>query len=543
MKKLLLFTIVGILGWYFYAFAALDTRDGFSTVDTIDGFSTIGTVDGFDWSTAGVDMSSIELFVSFEGNSTSLDSSGCSGSDPYFDLADHDCTLNLASSAAIEASSAILGSYGGISKNAYDYISLDNDEDSTPDYVGTNGDKGSFSFWLVPRAFDNQQIMEFRRTSTPRDQVRIEKTPSDYLSFEHEQNGTTSDTNTGDHAIKLFTPYFVVAAWDATLSAGSDYVHIKLYDDQGTRLDTQAADTGTYTNISWTSAGTQLLYWGTDSNKVGAFSYDNLIISNDPSFDHTTLMYCEDYNNGSGTNCDGSIDTTDIDIFWRMEGSTFSGTADFMVTGGDTAGTVNGNLAFNTNGYAGNGLDLDDTGTNGNDYITFDISGSLTNPMSTSGVIGFWFYLGTGSSNANLFKYQEDSSNYLIIDMYSTTRLRATHKAVGTSREVGGFNLSTGLSAANWYFVLYYWDAVNEIHGLFVYDSDGEMYAYDEDSESLADWPLDNSGNEYWQFGNLTSDTTIDYYADLLIKSSDPTDFYMILRMREFTSWNSGDPS
>jgi hypothetical protein len=235
-----------------------------------------------------------------------------------------------------------------------------------------------------------------------------------------------------------------------------------------------------------------------------------------------------------------------VTLFWRCEGTTLDGTADF--TAADNTATANNTPAISATGAR--------IGTNG---LVFDSSSDRYdfNPASivspSAGALAGWFqfpsnFPGSGAASIVFVRGNASSNDHIQILTQSGSGASARNlDFIIRNATNGGVTLSLSgnlLAPGTWYFFTCGWSAAATTRTIAVYDTAGALV--DSASNTVTDFTANvpaalDSGNGL-RYGDTTGSTGT-LYMDNLFAGSAHTDVDTFLANREittFASYNSG---
>ncbi len=201
---------------------------------------------------------------------------------------------------------------------------------------------------------------------------------------------------------------------------------------------------------------------------------------------------------------------------------------------GDTTGTVGSAGAVNTDAkkIGPYGFDFPTSADN----FTFTVAagagfGDIID--SQKGRIGFWIYFTTiDTTNETVIFRVNGTGGQIAVDTLATGEIKFIYKFGTTTRSPT--TTGAGLTNGNWYFIEYFWDAVNATQDYMELLVNGVSKSHYNTTLTPIDF---SAGDATLVFGNPSSTTTHDLYIDnLFISNLDTRDMY-----GGGTGWCAGD--
>ena len=223
-----------------------------------------------------------------------------------------------------------------------------------------------------------------------------------------------------------------------------------------------------------------------------------------------------------------------ITFFWRAEGTTLDGTADYSA--GDTTATASGTPAINATAaiIGSNGIQVDSSA----DRYRFTNTSIIT---AAAGSVGFYINWQTFSAAGATWFYAQGVSfnDYVQVRGINTDELRLSIKNTVPGATVNLDTTAVNITTGSNYFVTISWDDAADLRRICVYNSGGTLVEACTVSSAAFDAPVDLTGTDNLEFGEANGFSTAYYLDNLFVGSAyaDADTFYCNRNITTYASY------
>lgn len=226
-----------------------------------------------------------------------------------------------------------------------------------------------------------------------------------------------------------------------------------------------------------------------------------------------------------------------IRFFWGCEDINLSAGVDYSA--GDTSAAATGGPAISATGVK--------VGTNGivtdtfAEYYSFDCSGTnLAQPAE--GACGFWVNFPTWptatAANIGVALYGANASDYIVTEVATGGTIRVKSSRNGGTTATA--EITTSLSAATWYFIVFRWDTANTLLKIEAYTGTSTTPAFSATNSSAANcMPVALASGTGVRIGNKTGTISTTTYYDNIFISDDYDEPLHLYGNRDITDIDS----